>query len=255
MTYLGIIDWGIGGLGLHQHLKQISDIPTLYFSDAGFTPYGKTDPELLQKRIGSIVAFLREKGASHIAIACNSANAAFDDRENITGIINHGIAAMRRTKRQKIGLLAGRGTVASNVFSKKIQHLPIELVQQIAQPLSAHIEAGRLEGPELHNDLHQIMRSVQTCNVLLLACTHYPAIIEQIRSYVDSQCIVIDPAVEMADWITKNWSFDRNSLVDEWLTTGSAEEMINTGMQAFHVEISDVKTIDVNALNRFQEPH
>ena len=254
MTYLGIIDWGIGGLGLHQHLKRISDIPTLYFSDAGYTPYGKTAPELLQKRIWSIVAFLREKGASHIAIACNSANAAFEDREKITGIINHGIAAMKRTKRQNTGLLAGRGTVESGVFLEKTKHLPIKLVQQIAQPLSAHIEAGRLEGSELHSDLRQIMRSVQSCEVLLLACTHYPAIIEQIQTYVDPECIVIDPAIEMANWITENWSFDRNNLADEWFTTGSAEEMIVTGKRAFHVEISDVKPIDVNVLNRFQEP-
>ena len=255
MTYLGIIDWGIGGLGLYQHLKRAGDIPTLYFSDAGHTPYGKTTPELLQKRLWSIIAFLREKGASHIAIACNSANAAFEDRDNITGIINHGIAAILRTRKQKIGLLAGRGTIESGVFERKTKDLPIQLVQQIAQPLSAHIEAGRLEGHELDNDLEKIMCSVKNCDVLLLACTHYPAIIEQIRKNASPQCAVIDPAIEMANWILDNWSFDRVDQTDQWFTTGSIDDMIGSGKMAFQVEISDVTHIPLNAFSEFQEPN
>ena len=254
MSYLGIIDWGIGGLGLYRQLKRTDDIPILYFSDAGHTPYGKTAPELLQKRISSIIAFLREKGASHIAIACNSANAAFEDEDNITGIINHGIKAMLRTRKQKIGLLAGRGTVESRIFERKTKHLPILLVQQIAQPLSAHIEAGRLEGRELNDDLEEIMSSVKSCDVLLLACTHYPAIIEQITKHTNPQCTVIDPAIEMADWILDNWSFHRNNQTDQWFTTGSVDDMISTGKIAFQVEISDVTHIQLNGLRKIQEP-
>ncbi len=254
MAYLGIIDWGIGGLGLYQHLKRVGDIPTLYFSDAGHPPYGNTAPELLRKRISSIIVFLREKGASHIAIACNSGNAAFEDRDNITGIINHGIAAMRRTKKHKIGLLAGHGTIESGVFERKTKDLPIQLVQQIAQPLSAHVEAGRLEGPELEKDLDEIMYSVKNCDVLLLACTHYPAIIEQIKKNASPQCVVIDPAVEMADWILDNWSLHRVDQTDQWFTTGSIDDMTGTGKMAFQVEISHVTHIAPNALSEFQEP-
>jgi len=253
MSYLGIIDWGIGGLGLYQHLKRAGDIPTLYFSDAGHTPYGKTTPELLQKRLWSIISFLQEKGATHIAIACNAANAAFEDRDNITGIINHGITAVLRTRKQKIGLLAGRGTVCSGVFERKTIGLPIQLVQQIAQPLSAHIEAGRLEGPELNSDLEEIMHTVRSCEVLLLACTHYPAITEQITKYTNPQCTIIDPAIEMADWILDNWSFNRNNQTDQWFTTGVVDDMISTGKMAFQVEISDVTHIPTNALRKFLE--
>jgi hypothetical protein len=37
-----MVDWGVGGLGFYKELKKRVDAPALYFSDNGFTPYGRT---------------------------------------------------------------------------------------------------------------------------------------------------------------------------------------------------------------------
>jgi len=44
--------------------------------------------------------------------------------------------------------------------------------------LSAHIEAGRLEGPDLMADLEPLADQLRSsgCQAALLACTHYPAL-------------------------------------------------------------------------------
>ena len=248
MSYLGIIDWGIGGLGLYRILKRRTDLPTLYLSDAGYPPYGETNPAQLQKHLWKLIDFLKQKGASHVAIACNSASATIPNTPTVTGIIGHGINAMKHTGKSKIGLLAGRGTVLSDIFLDKTKDLPIELIQQIAQPLSAHVEQGHLSGDELHEDLKKIMPPVQDCQALLLACTHYPAITEQIRHYVNEDCIIIDPAIEMADWILANWTFEKANLADRWFTSGSITQMIESGEKAFATKITNVEAVTIDAV-------
>lgn len=241
--YLGIIDWGIGGLGVFSALRQKTNIPTLYFSDSGHTPYGKTDASKLEDRLGAICEFLRQRGAGRIAIACNAANAAYADRENISGIIAHGVKALQNGGWENVGLIAGRGTVVSNVYENMLAGSNIKLHQRIAQPLSAHVEAGTLEGPELHNDLEEILSPISNSEAILMACTHYPVIEKQISAHVDPHCQLVDPANIMADWIVDNWQIPAGNSPDIWYTTGNTNQFIFSAKQAFNVKIENVNSV------------
>ena len=43
-TKLGILDWGIGGVSIYKLIKEKRpDVPVIYFSDTGATPYGKME--------------------------------------------------------------------------------------------------------------------------------------------------------------------------------------------------------------------
>jgi len=92
---LGIVDWGVGGLGFYKELKKRVDAPVLYFSDNGFTPYGRMPTHALGRRLDSIFRLLVERGATHICIACNAASSAYPDGDNVNGIIQHGVNALR----------------------------------------------------------------------------------------------------------------------------------------------------------------
>jgi glutamate racemase len=245
--FLGIVDWGIGGLGLYKLIRQQTDIPVIYFSDAGHLPYGCTPTRQLHDRLDEIFQHLFGLGASHIAIACNAASAAYDDTDKVNGIINHGVAILKSIDPhwQKVGLLAGRSTVYSHIFPNRLGPHDYHLRQRVSQPLSAHVEAGRLRGPALHDDLRQILAPLRDCDGLLLACTHYPAIADQIAQYLKPQCQLIDPAEKMAEWIFQNWQFAKGSPPDQWYTSGAPDQLVTNGKRAFGIDIPPVKQVQV----------
>ncbi len=243
--FLGIVDWGVGGLGLYKLLKQRCDIPVLYFSDSGHSPYGRTPTKQLHDRLHNIFEHMFCLGATRIAIACNAASAAYPDTRNVNGIITHGVKILKKIDPAwtKVGLLAGRSTVYSHIFPNQLGPHHYHLRQRVSQPLSAHVEAGRLDGPALHADLKHIMAPLHSSNAIMLACTHYPAIQDQIARYVGKDCKMLDPAEEMADWILANWQFSQNIKQDRWLTSGSVEQLKVNGKAAFGVEISGIEKV------------
>ena len=71
------------------------------------------------------------------------------------------------------------------------------VVQRIAQPLSAAVEAGRTQHPETRRTLEQILTPVRAANTVVLACTHYVALMPAIRTLMP-HAHIIDPALEWA---------------------------------------------------------
>ena len=58
---LGIVDWGIGGIGLLSALDRVAPgLPVLYWSDAGATPYGRMGVDELTDRLTTVVAALAD---------------------------------------------------------------------------------------------------------------------------------------------------------------------------------------------------
>lgn len=74
---LGIIDWGIGGVSIYKLIKErLADVPVVYFSDTGVTPYGKMSRRDLVARLNSVILFLKGRGVTHLVIGCNAASTA-----------------------------------------------------------------------------------------------------------------------------------------------------------------------------------
>ena len=244
--FLGVVDFGIGGLGVYQQIKLLADIPVLYFSDSGHErPYGETEPAALRMRMDRIFNFLFDQGAGEVVIACNAASAVYEDTDQVSGIIGDGVAALSRGGWKTVGLIAGRGTVETGAYAKRLTNLPITLTQRIAQPLSAHIEAGRLDGPELHADLNEIVTPLAGNEAVVLACTHYPAIASQIRQYVGADCVLVDPAVEMARRVVGSWDGAAGpgnatgtvSSADRFYTSGNQVQFKTFGGRAFDLDL------------------
>ena len=59
---LGIVDWGIGGVGLVRALDRLAPgLPLLYWSDTGVTPYGQMRVDELTARLSTV-----EIGRAHV---------------------------------------------------------------------------------------------------------------------------------------------------------------------------------------------
>lgn len=103
MKRLGIIDWGIGGISIVKLIKkQLGDVPVIYFSDTGVTPYGKMSRTELVSRLNVVITFLKSQGVSHLIIGCNAASTVIANLDNhgieIEGVIEHAIAETVKLK-------------------------------------------------------------------------------------------------------------------------------------------------------------
>ncbi len=271
MPRLGILDWGIGGLGLYQLIKRDAPrLPIIYWSDAGFTPYGRVPPVELAARVRQIAQRLASDGVTHLAIACNAASTVLplaspvplldsgrsvrfpgkiSQLLEISGVLEHGArAAAAQPSRHVIGIVGGRRTIRSLAYRRSLpQH---HVRQRVAQPISAFIEAGQLHGKKIDAALDAIMRPLATVDVLVLACTHYPAIIDQWQQRAP-HATIIDPAAHMWRWMQQNWpiaAMPQSSRTqgrgnDLFFTTGSVAAMKKSARQAFGVELANIHHI------------
>jgi glutamate racemase len=243
MDRLGIIDWGIGGISLVKLLKERrSGVPVIYFSDTGVMPYGKMTQGQLVSRLNAVIAFLRQRGMTHLLIGCNAASTAvpFLDQDGIEieGVIKSAVAATLRLRPERLGLIGGRRTVLSGVYRRAFARHGIAVSQRIAQPLSGLIEAGDVGSDRLRAQCKRILTPLKRCSHILLACTHYPAITSTMKDLVSPETLFIDPAPALLDAID-SWPLTPGG-EDIFLTSGDAEAMKIAARTAFGVHIHRV---------------
>ncbi|HYR12660.1 MAG TPA: hypothetical protein VEQ67_00355, partial [Mycobacterium sp.] len=142
---LGIVDWGIGGVGLVRALDQLAPgLPLLYWADTGVTPYGRMGTDELTARLTSVVAALAEMGATEVVLACNAASTVVGRLGAapvaVEGIIGHGVASVPEEIAGPVGVVGGRRTIAGGHYRRGLARPGRMVLSRVAQPLSAHIE-------------------------------------------------------------------------------------------------------------------
>ena len=245
---LGIIDWGIGGVSIYKLIKaRLGDIPIIYFSDTGATPYGKMSRRELVVRLTIVINLLKLNGVTHLVIGCNAASTAIPFLNisdiQIEGVIESAVELTEKIKPAKLALIGGKRTVLSGIYRRKFASRGIKLEQRIAQPLSALIESGDTSSPVLREFVKKIISPLKNSSHLLLACTHYPAITTVLKDFISKETILIDPASELVDKIAK-WDLPIGGK-DIFYTTGDAENMQNAANNAFNVKIEKVERITI----------
>ena len=246
MKRLGIIDWGIGGVSIYKLIKeQIGDVPVTYFSDTGVTPYGKMTRSALVARLNLVIKYLGSRGVTHVVIGCNAASTAIPYLSGhgvpVKGVIDSAIAAAVKLKPTRLGVIGGRRTIVSGVYRRAFAEQNIAVRQRIAQPLSGLIESGDISSQKLRDAAARILSPLRNCSHILLACTHYPAIIPIMSPLVSPETQFIDPASELVKKVGR-WSLAAGGK-DEFLTSGDASLMKKAAFNAFGVTIAKVSRV------------
>ncbi len=220
---LVVIDWGIGGLDALAGLARVLPRTELiYRSDSGFTPYGKVAPERLAERVRRVAldGLGRVRTGDRLVIACNAASTIIERLD--IGVPVHGVivpgaallAAVAAEGATSLAVLGGERTIASGAHSAYLRSLGYELELQalVAQPLSAHIEAGRLEGAELMADLEPLVHRLRSsrCQAALLACTHYPALTPLLKRLLPG-VLWLDPVRDPTHGLVSTLAHDLNA--------------------------------------------
>ena len=229
---LGIVDWGIGGLGLVRALEDAAPgLPVLYWSDAGATPYGRMRVGELAGRLSAVVDALAERGATEVVLACNAASTVVGklgaSAIPVEGIIEYGLASVPEELTGQVGVVGGRRTIAAGHYRRGLARRGRVVLSRVAQPLSAHIEAGRTGSPEFRSDLVKILAPLRRVDALVLACTHYPAARRWFAAALP-HAQLIDPTERLAAAIAERHPHTRTGAkvgTREFFTTGDPKSM------------------------------
>lgn len=193
---IGVFDSGLGGLTIAlELLKQLPNERIVYFGDTAHLPYGDKSPSVLRGYVRQITDFLLSHHVKAIVIACNTASAVASDvvLEQATGVpvvevISPTVQeALADNHVKRIGIIGTQTTIRSGVYRQAIEQANrnIEVAEKATPLLVPLIEEGWGRHPVCQTVLEAYLTDQNLTGIdsLILGCTHYPLIREQVESY------------------------------------------------------------------------
>ncbi len=185
---IGVFDSGVGGLSVLRHIRaQLPHEHLLYFADSGFAPYGDKPEQVVAARSLAVAAFLVERGAKAIVVACNTATVAaiktlraHYPHMPIVGVEPGLKPAAAATRNGTVGVMATAGTLAGEKFLKLRDQIAsdgkVAFLLQACVGLVEQIELGELDSAATRAVLARYVAPLldQGADTLVLGCTHYP---------------------------------------------------------------------------------
>ncbi|TXK73266.1 glutamate racemase [Mesonia sp. HuA40] len=200
---IGMFDSGIGGTSIFKEIHKLLPLEqVIYLADSKNAPYGaKSQQEIIDLSIKN-TELLLEMGAKIIVVACNTAttNAIKVLREKystpIVGIEPAIKPAALNSKNKTIGILATKGTLASELFIKTsdLYTRGTKVIEVVGEGLVPLIETGNLQQPALKQLVKKLVTPMLKENIdyLVLGCSHYPYLMPILNEIVPQHVQIID---------------------------------------------------------------
>lgn len=202
---IGIFDSGVGGLTVAHAIKQLLPYENIiYFGDTAHLPYGDKSAELIEFYSMKITEFLLEHGAKVILIACNSASASafgtlvekFGDQTLLIDVIDPVVQYMSSRNLKKIGVIGTKRTISSGTYEVKLKEKsPVTEVISLATPLLVPMIEEGFIFDDISNAIIRTYLSdprLSGIQALILGCTHYPIIKNQINKIFNFNVEIVD---------------------------------------------------------------
>ena len=231
---IGMLDSGVGGLSVLAQLRRIRpDLDVLYLADTIHAPYGERSlaevSQLTHRNVGRLLA----AGVDVVAIACNTASAAalHDLRRTHPTVVFVGMEpavkpAVQLTRSGVIGVLATEATFQGELFASVVGRWSDgkEIVARACPGWAALVESGITGGEEARALIAEHLAPVlrEGADTLVLGCTHYPFLIEEISARAGAQVVIFDPAPAVARQIARN-ARQAGAGITRYLTTGDPD--------------------------------
>jgi glutamate racemase len=201
---IGVFDSGYGGLTiLKEIVKELPAYDYVYMGDNARAPYGPRSFETVYQYTLECVQWFFAQGCELVILACNTASAKalrtiqqkdlpkIDPGKRVLGVIRPTTEIIGQySKTGRIGVLGTTGTVQSESYPIEIaKFFPEIKVYQEACPMwvplvenNEYDKAGADYFVKKHLD--KILAESDGIDTLLLACTHYPLLLNKIRQFV-----------------------------------------------------------------------
>lgn len=230
---IGVFDSGYGGLTILRELrKTLPEYDYLYLGDNARAPYGSRSFEVIYRYTLEAVKELFARGCPLVILACNTASAKalrsiqqrdlpeIDPTRRVLGVIRPTVEILDRVSRSgHIGVLGTPGTVASESYvietGKLFPEMTVE--QQACRLWAAIVESSEADGAGadyfVKKDVETLMAKDPEIDTLVLACTHYPLLIDKIRRYAPEGIRILEQghlvAESLKDYLRRHPEMER----------------------------------------------
>ncbi len=264
---IGVFDSGYGGLTvLKKIVKLLPEYDYVYLGDNARAPYGTRSFETVYEYTLQAVKWLFKQNCPLIILACNTASAkalrtiqqndlpSIDATKRVLGVIRPTVEIIGNyTATNHIGILGTRGTVQSNSY-------PIE-IEKFFPGITAHQHACPLWVPLVENDeyaslgadyfvnkdLQQLLKSSTEIDTVLLACTHYPLLLNKIEKFLPGGISIISQgeivAESLQDYLARHSELESKCSKNGRLgfyTTDSSDDFDRHSQIFFDEKVSSV---------------
>lgn len=206
---IGIFDSGVGGTSIFKEIHELLPYESIiYLADSFNAPYGNKSSEEIKNLSEKNTRFLISMNCKLIVVACNTATTNAIDylRSNFNlpfiGIEPAIKPAALQTKTGSIGILATKGTLASDLFHKttNLYSNNIKVAEQTGTGIVELIESGKLYSEDMRNLLKTYLQPMILANIdhLVLGCTHYPYLIPLLKELLPENVKIIDSGEAVA---------------------------------------------------------
>ncbi len=248
-----LFDSGLGGLSVLAALRErLPTAPIIYAADTAGLPYGdKTEAEIAA-RVAGLLGRMSERFAPRlICIACNTASTIALGMVRsvlqvpIVGTVPAIKPAAALTRTGTIGLLGTAATIRQSYVDDLEAEFAADkrLIRYAAPELVGAAEAklrGDTPDPAIFARVIKGMQAKAGDGVIdtvVLACTHFPLVEEELRASMGERVIFVDGAQGIARRIahlTAGQEFD-NAAPDRAIITGPADAKLAAAMRPYGI--------------------
>ena len=208
---IGVFDSGYGGLTVLKEIcRELPEYDFIYLGDNQRAPYGPLSFQTVYEYTLECVKWFFAQGCPLVILACNTASAKalrtiqqndlpnIDPKKRVLGVIRPTSEVIGNyTTTKHICILATSGTVQSESYLLEIEkfHPEIQVSQEASPEWVDIVERGK----HMHDEadapvkmrIDNLLQKDQKIDCILLACTHYPLLIEKICRFVPKHVKVL----------------------------------------------------------------
>jgi glutamate racemase len=220
---IGVFDSGYGGLTvLKEIVQQLPQYDYLYLGDNARAPYGPRSFDTVYQYTLECVEWFFKQGCELVILACNTASAkalrsiqqkdlpGINQFKRVLGVIRPTTEIIGNYSTTKqLGILGTQGTIISNSYPIEIhKFFPTMAVFQEACPMWVPlVENGASNEPGadyfVHKHVSQLMSRSAKIDTILLACTHYPLLLNKIKQFVPAGVTIVSQGEIVAKSLAK----------------------------------------------------
>ena len=208
---IGVFDSGYGGLTvLKEIVNTLPEYSYLYLGDNARAPYGPRSFDTVYQYTLECVNWFFKKGCSLVILACNTASAKalrtiqqhdlpkIDTEKRVLGVIRPTTEVISNYSTTKcVGILGTSGTVLSQSYPIEIAKFypDLQIFQEACPMWVPLIENNEYDknGADyfIKQHLNHLLQQNTSIDTILLACTHYPLLLEKIQANLPNNITIV----------------------------------------------------------------
>lgn len=249
--YIGVIDSGLGEISvLLKLIKYFPNGKFVCFADTKNNPYGTKDKKTIINLTENIIKKLIGSNINNIIIACNTMSTAsieylnnkykninffgtfpvFNEALLDKPIIKHKesfitfdtkeksllkmIKINKKEYEKRVLVLATSSTIKSNFLKKEIRAAKnlIKVYKKPADKIVQFVENDEINTLSCYKYIKDLLKDYMDIDYIVLACTHFPFIINIIKKIYDKKNITI---IDNTEYVAKNfYTFYENNIIN-----------------------------------------